>query len=221
MPGCAPFCAQPRSKTVANGSNQTGSQSPLLARRINTIANRRTASRIMGIALFRTHNPSIVGSNRIGLAKPVANADGVGCEIDRSVRIASCYRLRWFLIEGGSRWRPGPCASRPCVCANSVRSCHRLSDGIEGCGKSLRGALGRIGRSPTGDRQAHWQPGTQPGDRHPSETPMRDGNQPRPGDFPIGSVQSRAAARAMFAEQVSDNFVVDSSGSDAVRLGIS
>ena len=34
----------------------------------------------------------------------------------------------------------------------------------------------------------------------------------RPGDFPIGSVQSRAAARAMFAEQVSDDFVVDMSG---------
>jgi hypothetical protein len=41
---------------------------------------------------------------------------------------------------------------------------------------------------------------------------MRDRNQARPGDFPIGSVQSRAAARAMFAEQVSDVFVVDSSG---------
>jgi hypothetical protein len=41
---------------------------------------------------------------------------------------------------------------------------------------------------------------------------MRDGNQARPGDFPIGSIQSRAAARAMFAEQVSDDFVVDMSG---------
>jgi hypothetical protein len=41
---------------------------------------------------------------------------------------------------------------------------------------------------------------------------MRDRNQARPGDFPIGSVQSRAAARAMFAEQVSDDFVVDMSG---------
>jgi hypothetical protein len=41
---------------------------------------------------------------------------------------------------------------------------------------------------------------------------MRDGNQARPGDFLIGSVQSRAAARAMFAEQASDDFVVDMSG---------
>ena len=41
---------------------------------------------------------------------------------------------------------------------------------------------------------------------------MRDGNQARPGDFPIGSVQSRAAARAMFAERVSDDLGVDMSG---------
>src|SRR5580704_19166934 len=59
--------------------------------------------------------------------------------------------------------------------------------------------------------------GTQPESRsggicHPSEGAMRDRNQARPGDFPIGSVQSRAAARAMFAEQVSDDLVVDMAG---------
>ena len=41
---------------------------------------------------------------------------------------------------------------------------------------------------------------------------MIDKNQARPGDFPIGSVQSRAAARAMFAERVSDDAIVDMSG---------
>jgi hypothetical protein len=41
---------------------------------------------------------------------------------------------------------------------------------------------------------------------------MRDRNQARPGDFPIGSVQSRAAARALFGERVSDDVVMDMSG---------
>ena len=44
------------------------------------------------------------------------------------------------------------------------------------------------------------------------EGAVRDRNQARPRDFPIGSVQSRAAARAMFAEQVSDDLVVDMAG---------
>jgi hypothetical protein len=40
-----------------------GSESPVVARRINTIVNRRTPSRIMGITLFGTHNPLVPGAN--------------------------------------------------------------------------------------------------------------------------------------------------------------
>jgi hypothetical protein len=39
---CASFCAHPRSKTVARGRHLTVSKSPVLARKINTIANHRT-----------------------------------------------------------------------------------------------------------------------------------------------------------------------------------
>jgi hypothetical protein len=41
---------------------------------------------------------------------------------------------------------------------------------------------------------------------------MPDRNQARPGDFPIGSLQSWVAARAMVAERVPETFILDMSG---------
>jgi hypothetical protein len=41
---------------------------------------------------------------------------------------------------------------------------------------------------------------------------MNDRNQVRPGVFPIGSLQSRAAARKILEERVPETFILDMSG---------
>jgi hypothetical protein len=41
---------------------------------------------------------------------------------------------------------------------------------------------------------------------------MSDRNQARPGDFPIGSLQSRAVARKVLEERVPETFILDVSG---------
>ena len=69
--------------------------------------------------------------------------------------------------------------------------------------------------------RVHWEPGTHSGAFHPSEGSMSDKNQAgteferckaRPGAFPLGSPRSRAAARAMLAEQPLYDFIVDMNG---------
>ena len=48
------------------------------------------------------------------------------------------------------------------------------------------------------------------------EAAMKCAEHARPGSFPIGSLASRAAARAMFAKRVLDDTIVDMSGLPAL-----
>ena len=62
----------------------------------------------------------------------------------------------------------------------------------------------------------HWEPRTQLGAFRTDEAAMKCIEHARPGNFPIGSLESRAAARAMFAERVLDDSIVDMSGLPAL-----
>jgi hypothetical protein len=58
----------------------------------------------------------------------------------------------------------------------------------------------------------HRKPRTQSGAVPAGEGEVKCIEHARPGNFPIGSLESRAAARAMFAKRVLDDTVVDMSG---------
>ena len=62
----------------------------------------------------------------------------------------------------------------------------------------------------------HRKPRTQLGVFRTGEGAMKCIEHARPGNFPIGSLESRAAARAMFAERVLDDSIVDMSGLPAL-----
>jgi hypothetical protein len=62
----------------------------------------------------------------------------------------------------------------------------------------------------------HRESRTQLGDFYTDEAAVKCAEHARPGNFPIGSLESRAAARAIFAERVLDDTVVDMSGLPAL-----
>ncbi len=64
--GCALFCAYATSFTITHGSKRAGNQTVRKSPRIKKIASRSNPSHVMGIALLRTHNPLVVGSNPTG-----------------------------------------------------------------------------------------------------------------------------------------------------------
>jgi hypothetical protein len=86
--------------------------------------------------------------------------------------------------------------ARPSFCLQAGRFSPRF-EGIASGGKGVGGPVECVGRDDSRHCRVHRQPGAQQGLFCASEGAMSHRSRARPGNFPIGSLASRAAARAL------------------------